>query len=160
MKITTGTPTYWPTDVLKIPDLLDLFITNGISTCYVDIQASLDLTWDYSPIIATINTTILVRQTPPRLHNSQTNWISYKALVRVTINPAAKLKEQEDVQIAIDNFTCVLQHAAKVATPCRSPQMPTNTVPRNIKKLVAVKRNARSNWQIQMTNTSWKMSEQ
>jgi len=145
--LSTGTPTYWPTDAQKIPDLLDLFITNGISTSYVDIQASLDLTSDHSPIIATINTTISVRQTPPRLHNSQTNWESYRALVRATINPAVKLKEQEDVQIAIDNFTCILQHAAKVATPCRNPQRPTNTIPSNIKKLVAVKRKARSNWQ-------------
>jgi len=28
--LSTGTPTYWPTDAQKIPDLLDLFITNGI----------------------------------------------------------------------------------------------------------------------------------
>jgi len=67
--------------------------------------------------------------------------------VRATTNPAVNLKEQGDVQIAIDNFTCILQHAAKVATPCRNPQRPTNTIPSNIKKLVAVKRNARSNWQ-------------
>jgi len=43
------------------------------------------------------------------------------------------------VQIAIDNFPCILQHAAKVATPCRNPQRPTNTIPSNIKKLVVVK---------------------
>jgi hypothetical protein len=66
--------------------------------------------------------------------------------VRATTNPAVKLKEQEDVQTAIDNFTCIL-HAAKVATPCRNPQRPTNTIPSNIKKLAAVKRKARSNWQ-------------
>jgi hypothetical protein len=60
--------------------------------------------------------------------------------VRAAINPAVKLKEQEDVQIAIDNFTCILQHAAKVATPGRNTQRPTNTIPSNIKKLVAIKR--------------------
>jgi len=145
--LSTGTPTYWPTDAQKIPDLLDLFITNGISTSYVEIQASLDLTSDHSPIIVTINTTTPVRQIPPRLHNSQTNWESYRALVRATTNPAVKLKEQGDVKIAIDNFTCILRHATKVATPCRNPQRPTNTIPSNIKELVAVKIKARSNWQ-------------
>ena len=69
--LSTGSPTYWPTDVNKIPDLLDRFITNGISTTYVDIQASYDLTSDHSPIIATISTSVTVRQPPPRLHNSQ-----------------------------------------------------------------------------------------
>jgi len=63
--LSTGSPTYWPTDDNKIPDLLDFFITNGISTTYVDIQASYDLTSDHTPIIATISTSITVRQPPP-----------------------------------------------------------------------------------------------
>jgi hypothetical protein len=67
--------------------------------------------------------------------------------VRDTINPAVKLKEQEDVQIAIDNFMSILQHAAKIATPSTNPQNTSNTIPSKIKKLVAVKRKARSNWQ-------------
>jgi len=28
--LTTGNPTYWPTDPNKQPDLLDFFVTNGI----------------------------------------------------------------------------------------------------------------------------------
>ena len=28
--LSTGTPTYWPTEGNKIPDLLDFFVTNGI----------------------------------------------------------------------------------------------------------------------------------
>lgn len=102
-------------------------------------QASLDLTSDHSPIIATINTTVSGRQTPPKLHNSQTVWEIYRTLVRDTINPATKLKEQEDVQIATDNFMCILQHAAKVATSTETPKRPTNNIPSKIKKLVAVK---------------------
>ena len=35
--LSTGTPTYWPTDENKIPDLLDFFIINRISTTYIDI---------------------------------------------------------------------------------------------------------------------------
>ena len=102
-----------------------------------------------TPILhpAITNTTTSVRKTPPSLHNSQTKWEIYRTLLRATINTAVKLKEQEDVQIAIDNFMCILQHAAKVATPCRNPQRPTNTIHSKIKKLVAVKRKARSNWQ-------------
>ena len=72
--ISTGSPTYWPTETNKTPDLLDLFITNGISTDCADVAASYDLTSDHTPNIATISTTIMVRQPPPRLHTTQMQW--------------------------------------------------------------------------------------
>jgi hypothetical protein len=71
--ISTGSPTYWTTDTTKIPDLLDFFVTKGISAKYADIQASYDLTSDRTPIIVTISTTAMSRQPAPRLHNSKTN---------------------------------------------------------------------------------------
>jgi predicted nucleic acid binding AN1-type Zn finger protein len=46
--LSTGSPIYWPTDANKVPDILDFFITNGISTTYADIQASYDLTSHHS----------------------------------------------------------------------------------------------------------------
>ena len=63
--ISTGSPTYWPTDTTKLPDLLDFFITKGIYTMYADIQPSYDLTSDHSPIIVTISTTVMSRQPAP-----------------------------------------------------------------------------------------------
>jgi hypothetical protein len=71
--LSTGTPTYWPTDGKKIPDLLDFFVTNGISSKYTDIQSSYDLTSDHSPII--------VRKPTPRLPNSKTNCDTYRQIV-------------------------------------------------------------------------------
>jgi hypothetical protein len=38
--LSSGTPTYWPTDPRKIPDLLDFFVTSGFSSAYIDIQPS------------------------------------------------------------------------------------------------------------------------
>jgi hypothetical protein len=67
--LSTGKPTYWPTNGNKIPDLPDFFVTNGISSTYTGIQSSYDLTSDHSPIIATISTSVMVTPTP-RLHNS------------------------------------------------------------------------------------------
>jgi len=72
--LSTGTPTYWPTDGNKIQDLLDFFVTNGIPSSYVDIQPSYDLTSDHSPIIATISTEVVIRKPTPRLYNAKTNW--------------------------------------------------------------------------------------
>jgi hypothetical protein len=81
--LSTGTPTYWPTDGNKIPDLLDFFVTNGISSTYTDIQSSYDLTSAHSPIIATISTSVIVRKPTPRLHNSQTNWDTYRGINKI-----------------------------------------------------------------------------
>jgi len=67
--LSTGTLTYWPTDGNKIPDLLDFFVTNGISSTYTDMLSSYDLTSDLSPIIATLSTLVIVRKPTPCLHN-------------------------------------------------------------------------------------------
>jgi hypothetical protein len=34
LHLSTGTPTYWPTDGNIIPDLLDFFVNNGISSTH------------------------------------------------------------------------------------------------------------------------------
>jgi exonuclease III len=59
--LSTGASTYWPTDANKIPDLLDFFITNGISAKYANFQSNYDLNSDHTPIIVTISTTIVLR---------------------------------------------------------------------------------------------------
>ena len=63
--LSTGTTTYWPTDVNKIPDLLDFFATIGISSTYTDIQSSYNLTSDHSPILATLSTLVIVIKPTP-----------------------------------------------------------------------------------------------
>lgn len=41
----------------KIPDLLDFFITNGISNLYTVIVPNYDLSSEHAPVIATVSTT-------------------------------------------------------------------------------------------------------
>ena len=141
--LSTGSATYWPTDSNKTPDLLEFFITNGISTTYTDIQASYDLPSDHTHVIVTISTSVMVRQPAPILHTSQTNWETYQNVIRDKVDLRTKLKTYEDVETATKNFISVLQQA----TPTRNPLRPTNNIPSEIKKLVAVKRKARSTWQ-------------
>jgi len=145
--LSTGSPTYWPTDAKKIPDLLDFFITNGISTTYADVQASYDITSDHTPIIVTISMTIVVRKPALLLHTSHTNWALYKTAVRDKVTTAMKLKTCEDIEIATSNFIGILRQAALAATPTRHPLQPVSNLPSEIKRLVAIKRQARSKWQ-------------
>jgi hypothetical protein len=134
-------------DANKIPDLLDFFITNGVSVTYTDVQASYDLTSDHTPIIVTISTTIVIRQPAPQLHTSHMNWAIYKTVVRDKVHPAMKLKTHKDTEIATTKFIGILQQAAQVATPKRHPLSPFSNLPSDIKRLVAIKRTARSKWQ-------------
>jgi hypothetical protein len=72
--LTMGTLTYWPSDPGKIPDLLDFYITSGISSSYMGITSSYDLSLDHTPVIATVSTEPVNKKTTPRLHNRRTNW--------------------------------------------------------------------------------------
>jgi hypothetical protein len=51
--------------IKKIPDLLDFFITKGISPSYVNTTTSLDLSSDHTPIIAKISTTVFPKNPSP-----------------------------------------------------------------------------------------------
>jgi hypothetical protein len=42
---TTGKPTYWPTDVNKIPDLLDFFVSKHLSSSFIDVMCVGMLVW-------------------------------------------------------------------------------------------------------------------
>lgn len=61
--LSTGTPSYWPSDPYKQPDLLDFFIYKGISPLLLDVVHSDDLSSDHSPIIVYYRTT-LIGKTP------------------------------------------------------------------------------------------------
>jgi len=86
----------------------------------------------------------MTRQPAPRLHISQTNWETYKTIVRDKADLRIQLKNCDDVETATNNFIRILQQAAQEATPTRNPLRPNNNTPSEIKRLVAVKRKARS----------------
>jgi len=79
--LSTATPTYWPTDPRKTPDLLDFFVTRGLSESYLEITAGYDLSSDHSPIIATVSEAIIAKPRPPHLHTRTTNWEKYRDLI-------------------------------------------------------------------------------
>jgi hypothetical protein len=145
--LSTGTPTYWPTDGNKIPDLLDFLVTNGISSTYTDIQSRYDLTSDHSPIIAKLSTSVIVRKPTPRFHNSKTNRDAHRQIIQEKVILSIKLKEYEDIELETNNLLNLLRHAAKEATPNSDFQRTTNNIPYDIKRLVAEKRRASSIWQ-------------
>ena len=94
-----------------------------------------------------LNTSLIVRKPTPHLHNSKTNWNTYRQIIQVKVILSTKLKEHEAREIETNNFLNFLQRAAKVATPNSDSQRTTNNISYEIKKLVADKRRASSIWQ-------------
>jgi hypothetical protein len=135
-----------------MPGLLDLFVTAGFSSPYADIRSSYDLSSDYTPIIATISTTIITTKRAPRLQISRTNWHKYKLEISGLLTADCKLKTPTDIDDAITTFTNSLKLAALLATPTgahlapskaspdgRRTASPSTFIPSHIKKLVALK---------------------
>jgi len=58
-----------------------------------------------------------------------------------------RIFRREDIESATDKFISYLQQAAHLATPIRTPQRPSTTLPLGIKRLVAMKRRGRAKWQ-------------
>ena len=115
--LSTGRPTHWPSDPAKKPVLLEFFVTNGISSTYFDIEPSYDLSSDHSPIIASIGTSPIQVSPTPRLHNSRTNWRTYRTTLHENIQLTQRLKNSADVETATHDLIRLLQKAAIQATP-------------------------------------------
>lgn len=146
--LSTGEPTYWPTDTTKIPDLLDFAITRGISSRNSGIDSSYDLSSDHSPIVITLSTSSICREPTLKLCSRSTNWEEFQSLIDASIRINHSLKEPHELEEAVEYFTKIVQNAAWQATP-KIPKntLETHNIPLYIKELVHDKRRARKNWQ-------------
>jgi len=115
--LTTGHPTYWSTDPAKQPDLLDFFVTNGISSENTAVEPSYDLSSNHSPVTATMSTSPIYIQQIPRLHKSRTNWSNCRTKLHDEINLHTSLKSCTEVEEATNNFVSLLQEVAQQAIP-------------------------------------------
>jgi hypothetical protein len=65
---TTGRPKYWPTDVNKVPDLLEFFVSKNLSSSFIYVTEEFDLDSDHSPIVLTLNETAIKKGRSPNSH--------------------------------------------------------------------------------------------
>jgi len=131
----------------KIPDLLDFFVTSGISPSYTDMKPSYDLSSDHTPTTMTISTSLATHITTTKLHTSITDWNKYKTVVRDKLTTKMKLKTREDIEVATSKLIDILQHAVKTANQVKNRPKQVKYLPSHIKQLVAQKHRARARWQ-------------
>ena len=110
-------PTYWPTDGNKIPDLIDFFISKGISANYIQIEGIEDLTSDHTPVLLTLSATVLMRQNKQYLTNKRTNWALFREHLDQSINLHIDLKSIDDLEQQTGIFIDNIREAAQKSTP-------------------------------------------
>lgn len=57
--MSTGKPTYWSTDLKKIPDLLDFFVTRIILVNCMRVEEVWDMHSDHFPILLVLSVSIV-----------------------------------------------------------------------------------------------------
>lgn len=145
--ISTNAPTYWPADVNRLPDVLDFFVTKGISTRFTAISPSLDLSSDHSPIILSISTAVIEKPLPLQLSNNHTDWAYFRTKVEESISFRVLLKSEEDIDSAVNQFTTIVQDAAWHATPEAKRKNIDYHLPLNVRLAIIEKRRLRRIWQ-------------
>lgn len=145
--LSTGHPTYWPTDPRKVPDLIDFCITRGIDDNHMKAESCLDLSSDHSPVIITASTKIISRKIVKRLHTKHTDWTRFKEILdsRITLN--IPLSSENNISEAIEKFNNVLVHAANESTPEQKNTERQNMCPTSVKLKIEEKRKLRKVWQ-------------
>ena len=115
--MSTGKPTYWPTDPGKIPDLIIFFIIKNIPAHYLQIEESHDLNSDHSPILQTLRENIIQKENNPVLVNRRTDWESFRQSLEEKINLMVPLRNEEQLDREVEIFLVDIQQSAWENTP-------------------------------------------
>ncbi|KAF7280659.1 hypothetical protein GWI33_005626 [Rhynchophorus ferrugineus] len=90
--------TYWPTDNNKVPDLLDFYISKGISLNEISTESLCDLTSDNTRVLLTVGATILRKTKKPNLTNKYTDWDKFRLIQQEQISLKLRLKCIDDLE--------------------------------------------------------------
>lgn len=141
-------PTNWPADHNRIPDILDFFITKGLSKQYMKIESCPDGSSDHTPVLLTISSTIIEVERPTMLWNRHTDWPSFREYIEENLKLNIRLKEPKEIDTAVVQLTNLIQVAAWRSTPTIKNRNELTNVPLEIKIMIQEKRRLRRVWQL------------
>ena len=144
--VSTGKPTYWPTDETKTPDLIDFFIVNKISANYMHIEEGLDLNSDHSPIYLNVSDEVILKEGGPFLTNKTTNWESFQAKLIECLDDNANINSEDDLEFESTKFINAIQKSAWESTSQLKCKKLGINYPREVRHLIAQKRQLRKKW--------------
>jgi hypothetical protein len=144
---TRDRPTYWPTDINKIPDVIDFYISKKVPMHYVKIEDSYDLDSDHSPIIMTLSDKIIKKEANPTLTNKFTDWESFQSELNEKIQLSVPLRTTQQLDIETEKIVDLIQEVAWNNTPQIKKKVIRKNYSPGIRKLIEQKRKARRTWQ-------------
>lgn len=146
--VSPGSPTYWPADPRKIPDLIDFAVTKNIPRDLISAMALPDLSSDHSPLLITLHQRPEITDHPNRLTSHNTNWMKYRKYVSSHIELTPQLNIEADIDCSTAALEEVLVAAARISTPKRKDaEIKTFKTSLQIEQLVLEKRRLRRAWQ-------------
>ncbi|GBP15703.1 Probable RNA-directed DNA polymerase from transposon X-element [Eumeta japonica] len=146
--ISSGEPTYWPSDRQKIPDVIDFGVTKNISRELVDVEASLDLSSDHSPTIVSIRIPQRYEQPFTNMNViSHTNWLRFKKYLSSHCSESIRLRTPGDIELGIENISKMMNEAVHHASTTYQQPSFNRIFSADIQRLVSEKRRARREWQ-------------
>lgn len=144
--LSTGKPTYWPSDTEKIPDVIDFCVTKGIPSDHLQAEQSFDLSSDHSPILILLSSTVINKQKPASLTNKWTDWELFKSTLQEKIDINVKLKTPQEIDTAVEELIKTIQQASWVATPEVSANVKIQNQSNLVKEAIQNKRRLRRIW--------------
>jgi len=103
--VSPGSPTYWPTDLRKVPDLIDFAVTKNIPRSIIGANSLSDLSSDHSPVLITLLQSIKSTDHP-------LNWLKYKKYVSSHIKLTPHFNIEADIDCSTDALEEVFVEAA------------------------------------------------
>jgi hypothetical protein len=140
-------PTYWLTDLNKIPHLIYFFIIKNVAVNFLQIEEGFDIDSDHSPVLLMLSENIIRKENNPALVNTQTDWESFKQCLGERINPSVPIQNEEQSDDEVNTFIKYIQQVAWENTPELKRRIAGNNYPKEIRDLVAEKRKLRKRWQ-------------
>ena len=139
-------PTYWPTSLSKLPDILDFFITSPLSSVHNQILNLYDLSSDHSPVLLILDTKPITSPPKPRLINGRVDWESFRQGLESRLDLQILLKTPQEIDDAVNFLTETIQRTIwDCTTPY--PQKRPYYLSLTIRQLITEKRRARARWQ-------------
>ena len=147
--LSTGKPTYWPTDPVKFPDLIDFFVYFGIPSSQLGITDNYDLSSDHSPIIVSYNTTPTFTNKTQKLISKKTDMESFSYWIDKNINLNSKISNNFELDETVESFTQLIHEAAFLSNPSAniSESQIRVQISYETRELIRIKRRLRKVWQ-------------
>jgi hypothetical protein len=124
--LSMGEPTYWPSDMNNLPDLVDLCVTKGILQDLAVAKSCFDLS-NHSPVLFTLTSHVLNQGKQPRLSNRHTNGDDFRHLIKKEVGTDYEHKHRNN---SIGTKMIASKHSCKVLHQQNPPTIPCGRWPR------------------------------